>query len=86
MAAMHLGPSRFLYDQGKQRADAKLRGQASAPGDASRVNTGAAYELQTREAMASKNDDGLPSPEPTARPKRRRNAAAKLHARGEEPR
>jgi hypothetical protein len=51
-AAMQLAASRFLYDLGKQSGDAKLLGQASQLGNDSRINAGAAYELQSREAEA----------------------------------
>ncbi len=51
-AGLQLAASRFLYDRGKQSGDAKLLGQASALGNDSRINAGAAYELQSREAEA----------------------------------
>jgi hypothetical protein len=53
-AGLQLAASRFLYDQGKQSGDAKLLGQASSLGNDSRINAGAAYELQSREAVARK--------------------------------
>ena len=49
-AGLQLACSRYLYDQGKQSGDAKLLGQASQLGNDSRINAGAAYELQSREA------------------------------------
>ncbi len=53
-SGMQLACSRWFYDQGKLTGDAKMLGQASALGNDSRINAGAAYELQSREAEARK--------------------------------
>lgn len=53
-AAIQLAASRFMYDRGKDKGDAKLLGEASKLGDASRQNILASYELQAREAAARK--------------------------------
>lgn len=51
-AGMQLAIRSYFYDLGKQAGDAKLLGQASQLGNDARVNAGAAYELQSREAAA----------------------------------
>lgn len=74
-AAVQLGASRFLFDQGAKKRNAKMLLDASRLADAARQSVLAAFEIAARSAKARPPDDGdltqsmLDAAKPRTRPR-----------------